>query len=113
MNFRNWFKKKRVSRWESDHKRIIDQVALSADFYSFVHAAFTRGYDADLIIRVDGQICKTFVSMNSATTKALFEYFANWAAREKLIWAMRRDEHDKENPEHAYKPAADNNADVK
>ena len=63
---------------------LVGQVVMADEFYRFCHAAHSRGFDAEFMVRVDNQICKTAVNMTSGTARELFEYLCSWAAGERL-----------------------------
>jgi hypothetical protein len=72
-----------------------DQIRLTETFYRFAKMAHSRGFDAELIIRVDGQVCQAAVNMISGTNRELFEYLCNWAAGERLKAVVRLEDFEK------------------
>jgi hypothetical protein len=80
---------------------IAGEIERAEEFYRFCHTAYKKGFETDLILRVDGQTCKVGLAMTSGTCRELFEYLCNWSAGERLKAVDKLIRYDLDHPDTA------------
>jgi hypothetical protein len=94
MRLPNWIRTKKKNKLDIRRKELVDQVKMCEEFYRFAHMAHKKGFETDLLIRVDGQTCRIGVRMREGNSRALLEYLCNFAAVEKMYALERLEEFD-------------------
>jgi hypothetical protein len=96
MKIAEWFKRKeKKTQWQLRREYLLQQLEMSEEFYKFMHAAYSRGYEAELTVKVDGQVCKVGVDLARVpNSKELFEYLCNWSVAQRFRTIEELTRHD-------------------